>query len=328
MQLSELKKCMKGVMVVQTTPFNKDGSLDLEGMRANTRWLVERMAGKDFSFVPFGSTGEFYAMSDDECKAAIKMVVEEVKGKNVMLAGTGRAGTPETIKMCQYAESVGADGVQVVLPYYHIPTEEGMYQHYKQVAESVNIGIMIYNNPDTSGSWINPPLMAKLSKIPNIIGVKENTLDVGAYYAMQRTVDPKDAVVLCGQGEQLFSFEAVYGCPGYVSGMANFAPDLSYSLYEAAVARDFNKVADIVNSKAPYSSFINKAIENHGSLTLRRTISGGVGAGESSMYIAVHKASMDIIGLRGGEVRLPAVGLTDEEKAELRDVLRTMKLVN
>jgi len=328
MQLSELKKCMKGVMVVQTTPFNKDGSLDLEGMRANTRWLVERMAGKDFSFVPFGSTGEFYAMSDDECKAAIKMVVEEVKGKNVILAGTGRAGTRETIKMCQYAESVGADGVQVVLPYYHIPTEEGMYQHYKQVAESVNIGIMIYNNPDTSGSWINPPLMAKLSKIPNIIGVKENTLDVGAYYAMQRTVDPKDAVILCGQGEQLFSFEAVYGCPGYVSGMANFAPDLSYSLYEAAAARDFNKVAEIVNSIAPYSSPINKAIENHGSLTLRRTISGGVGAGESSMYIAVHKASMDIIGLRGGEVRLPAVGLTDQEKAELRDVLRTMKIVN
>jgi len=312
---------MKGVAVVQLTPFNKDGSLDLEGMRANTRWLLERMAGKDFIFVPFGSTGEFYAMSDDECKTAIKMVVEEVKGKNVILAGTGRAGTRETIKMCQYAESVGADGVQVILPYYHIPTEEGMYQHYKQVAESVNIGVMIYNNPDVSGSWIKPPLMAKLSKIPNIIGVKENTLDVGAYYAMQRAVDPKDAVILCGQGEQLFSFEAVYGCPGFVSGMANFAPDLSYSLYKAAAARDFNKVAEIVNSKAPYASFTSKAIANHGSLT-------SVGAGESSMFIAVAKAAMDIVGLRGGEPRLPTVGLTEEEKAELRDILRTMKIVN
>ena len=321
MRLDDLKKAMKGVAVVQLTPFNKDGSLDLEGMRANTRWLLERMAGKDFIFVPFGSTGEFYAMSDDECKTAIKMVVEEVKGKNVILAGTGRAGTRETIKMCQYAESVGADGVQVILPYYHIPTEEGMYQHYKQVAESVNIGVMVYNNPDVSGSWIKPPLMAKLSKIPNIIGVKENTLDIGAYYTMQRTVDPKDAVILCGQGEQLFSFEAVYGCPGFVSGMANFAPDLSYSLYKAAAARDFNKVAEIVNSKAPYASFTNKAIANHGSLT-------SVGAGESSMFIAVAKAAMDIVGLRGGEPRLPAVGLTEEEKAELRDILRTMKIVN
>ncbi len=114
MQLNDLKKAMRGVVIVQPTPFNKDGSLDLEGMRANTRWLLEHTAGKDFIFTPVGSTGEFYAMSDDECKAVTKMVVEEVKGKNVILAGTGRAGTPETIKMCQYAESVGADGVQVI----------------------------------------------------------------------------------------------------------------------------------------------------------------------------------------------------------------------
>jgi len=86
MQLSDLKKAMKGVVIVQTTPFNKDGSLDLEGMRANTRWLVERTAGKDFILTPTGSTGEFYAMSDDERKAVLKMVVEEVKGKNVVLA--------------------------------------------------------------------------------------------------------------------------------------------------------------------------------------------------------------------------------------------------
>ncbi len=177
MQLDDLKKAMKGVVIVQTTPFNKDGSLDLEGMRANTRWLLERTAGKDFIFTPMGSTGEFYAMSDDECKAVIKMVVEEVKGKNVVMAGAARAGTPETIKMCQYAKSVGADGVQVVLPYYHTPMEEGMYQHYKEIAESVgkDFGIIVYNNPDVSGSWIKPPLMAKLSKIPNIIADKENT---------------------------------------------------------------------------------------------------------------------------------------------------------
>ena len=127
MQLSELKQAMKGVFVVQTTPFNKDGSLDLEGIRANTRWLVKRMSGKDFVLIPVGSTGEFYAMSDDECQAVIKVVVEEAKGKLPVIAGTGRAGTLETIKMCQYAESVGVDGVMVILPYYHIPEEEGMY---------------------------------------------------------------------------------------------------------------------------------------------------------------------------------------------------------
>ncbi len=321
MQLSELKKAMKGVFVVQITPFNKDGSLDLEGMRANTRWLAERMSGKDFVFVPLGSTGEFYAMSDDECKAVIKMVVEEVNGRLPVLAGTARAGTRETIKMCQYAESVGADGVQVVLPYYHVPQEEGMYQHYKQIAESINIGIMVYNNPAASGSWIKPALMAKLAKIPNIIAVKENTTSIASYYLMQRTVDPKDAVILCGLAERMFSFEALYGCPGFISYAANFAPDLSYSIYEAAAAKDFNKVAELVNSMAPFFSFMAKVTANHGPDTGVTGIEA-----EPVMFISATKAAMDILGLRGGEVRLPLTGINEKEKAELAIILKAMKI--
>ena len=319
MQLNDLKKAMKGVVIVQTTPFNKDGSLDLEGMRANTRWLLERTAGKDFIFTPLGSVGEFYNMSDDECKAVIKMVVEEAKGKNVIITGgVGRPSTRETIKMCQYAESVGADGVQVILPYYMVPTEEGMYQHYKQIAESVNIGIMVYNFPAVSGSWIKPPLMARLSKIPNIIAVKENTPSVMSYYAMRKAVDPKDTAILCGLGELMFSFEALYGCPGFISGIANFAPDVSYSVYEAGAARGYDKAAELISSTAPYFCFGVKVAANHGPHT-------GVGAEGGWMALAVLKASMDIVGLRGGEVRLPLVGLNDEEKAELRDVLRAMR---
>ena len=321
MQLSNLKKAMKGVVIVQTTPFNKDGSLDLEGMRANTRWLLEHTAGKDFIFTPLGSTGEFFTMSDDECKAVIKMVVEEVKGKNVAITGgVGHCSTRETIKMCQYAESVGADGVQVILPYYMVPTEEGMYQHYKQIAESVNIGIMIYNFPGPTGSWIKPPLMARLSKIPNIMAVKENTASVMSYYAERKAVDPKDTAIFCGLAELLYTFEARYGCAGFVSGLANFAPDLSYSVYEAVTAGDSNKVDEIINSMAPFSSFGGKVTANHGPHT-------GVGLTGGSMGFSVLKASMDILGLRGGEVRLPLVGLNEEEKVELRDVLRAMKIV-
>ena len=322
MQLSDLKKAMKGVFVVQITPFNKDGSLDLEGMRANTRWLVERMSGKDFALVPLGSTGEFYAMSDDECKAVIKMVVEEVNGRLPVIAGTARAGTQETIKMCQYAQSVGADGVQVVLPYYHIPEEEGMYQHYKQVAESVNIGIMLYNNPGVSSSWVKPALMAKLSKIPNFIAVKESTPSILSYYRMQKTVDPKDTAILCGPGEQMFSFEAVYGCPGFVTYVANFAPELSYSIYEAAVARDFNKLAELVNSMAPLFSFMAKVSISHGPDTAARGSEA-----EPVMFISATKAAMDILGLRGGEVRLPLTGINEEEKAELSGILKAMNIL-
>ena len=322
MQLSDLKKAMKGVDIILMTPFNKDGSLDLEGMRANIRWLVERTAGKDFILTPVGSGSEFYAMSDDERKAVIKMVVEEVKGKNVVLPGAAQAGTAETIKMCQYADSIGADGAMVVAPYYHVPMEEGMYQHYKQVAESVgkDFGIMVYNNPAVSGSWIKPPLMAKLSKIPNIIALKENSTDVFPYYAMQRALDPNDIVTLCGYGELVFSCMASYGARGFISFGANYAPDLAYSVYEAATAGDSNKVAELINSMAPYSSFVDKVAANHDPHT-------GIGAAGGYMVLGVIKATMDILGLRGGEVRLPLVGLSKQEKAELRDVLRTMRLL-
>jgi len=121
-------------------------------------------------------------------------------------------------------------------------------------------------------------------------------------------------------GELMFSFEAVYGCPGFISNVSNFAPALSYSIYKAAVARDFNKVAELINSMAPYSSFVSKVTANHGPHT-------GVGAVGGKMDLTVSKAAMDIVGLRGGEVRLPSVGLTEREKTELRDVLRTMKVV-
>jgi len=321
-QLSDLKKGMKGIVIVQATPFNKDGSLDLEGMRANTRWLLEYTAGKEFIYTPMGSTGEFYAMSDDERKAVIKMVVEEVKGKNIVLPGAAQAATRETIKMCQYAESVGADGVQVVLPYYLPPTEEGMYQHYKQIAESVgkDFGIMVYNNPAVSGSWVKPPLMAKLSKIPNVISLKENTASITEYYAMQRAIDPNDMAILCGLGEQMFSFESLYGCVGFISGMANYAPDVSYSVYKAAAAKDFSKLAELIRSRAPYSDFVAKVVANHGPDTAIPDVSGAGGY----MIYPVMKASMDIVGLRGGDVRLPLVNLTKEEKDELKDVMKAM----
>jgi 4-hydroxy-tetrahydrodipicolinate synthase len=323
MNLDSLKKAMKGVFVVETTPFNKDDSMDLDGMRENTRWLVEFGKGKDFAIVPVGSTGEFYALSTDENKVIIKMVVKEVNGSLPVIAGGGRAGTRETIKICQYAESVGADGVQVILPYYHIPEEEGLFLHFKELAESIKIGIIIYNNPAPTGSWIKPSLMAKLAKIPNVIAVKENTPDIRAYYKMVRTIDPKDLTIICGIGEQMFSFESLYGCPGFVTSLANFAPGLSYSVYEAAVRRDFDKMRSLNDLLAPYFDFLNQAVINHGP----HVGIAGASIQAGYMYLAVIKAAMDMLGLRGGEVRLPLIGLNNNEKGELREILRGMKLL-
>ena len=319
MKLEELKEKIKGVVIVNTTPFNKDGSLDMAGFRANLRWLLERTVGKDFVFNPLGSTGEFYAMSDDECKAVMKETVEEVKGKLPVFVGAGRPGTQETIKMCQYAESVGVDGVQVILPYYFTATEEGAYQHYKSIAESIKISVMVYNNPGPTGSWIKPSLMAKIAKIPNIIACKENTPNLTQYVQMKKTVDPNDMTFVCGLGEQMFSYEAIYGCAGVVSTNANLIPDWTYSIYQAATARDFTKVDGLLKVMSPYTGFIDR-------ITAKRPHIG-IG-GSAPMYLAVIKAAMDMAGLRGGEVRLPITGLTTEEKTELANILKTLKIVS
>ena len=137
---------------------------------------------------------------------------------------------------------------------------------------------------------------------------------------MESVVDPKDTVFLSGQGELMFSFETLYGCPGFISTEANSIPDLAYSLYEAASVRNFDKVTEIINSYQPYYDFLERVVENHGPHT------GLLGA-NSNMFIALDKAAMDIIGLRGGDVRLPLVGLTEKERAELRDVLKTMNVI-
>ena len=326
MDLKELKKRTKGVAVIQTTPFNDDGSLDLEGMRENTRWLAERAAGRDFIFTPAGSTGEFYAMSEEEIKAVIKMVVEETNGRAVVMAGASGAGTEQAIKMVQYAQSVGADGVQTVLPYYVIPEEEGMYLHYKKIAESVdsNFGIMVYNNPDVSGSWIKPHLMKRLSEIPNIIACKENTPFILPYYQEQSLIDPEDMAIFCGLGEQMFQFEALCGCAGTVSVIANFAPELSYSIYEAAAARDFDNLTKLVKTLDDFWSFVGRVSVNHGPPT---NVPGFAQFWAGYMGLGVFKAAMDIVGLRGGKVRLPLVDINSKERAELRDILKAMKVI-
>ena len=317
MEMAELKKKLKGVIIVNTTPFNHDGSLDLEGLRANLRWLLQRTEGKDFIFNPLGSTGEFYALSDDECKKVIKTTVEEVNGKFPVFAGVGRPGTTETIKMCQYAESAGVNGVQVILPYYFIPTEEGAYLHYKQIAESIKIAVMVYNNPTPTGCWIKPPLMARIAKIDNVIACKENTPNLTQYVQMKKTVNPQDMTFFCGLGEGMYTCSAIIGCAGVVSSYANFIPDWSYSLYQAAEARDFNKMDTVFKKMSLLVDFVAKVTNTRPNI--------GVNA-PAPMYLPVVKAAMDIVGLKGGELRLPITGLTNEEKTELAGILKTLKI--
>ncbi len=304
------------VLVVQMTPFTKDDEVDVEGLRENTRYLVEVSKGGRLALVPCGSNGEFYAMSEDEIKKVIKVVVEEAGGKAPVIAGTGAAGTKIAVELSRYAQDVGADGVQVVLPYYHVPDEEGMYLHYKRIAEALDIGVMVYNNPSVSKAYVRPSLMRKLAEIPNIVGVKENTPFIDMFYQQVKAVGHKIPIVQ-GRGEWWYVATLPYGARGFVSGLANVMPEFSLELLKAGNDGDWKKAHELIKKLEPLEEFTAKMREKYGPSTaiLQPPYT------TSYIYMSIRKASMNLLGLRGGSMRLPLVNLRDEDIAELKDIL-------
>lgn len=325
MRPRELKERIKGICHLVTTPFDENEDLDEKALRESVRHVANELKGEDAVFVPTGSTGEFYAMTDEECKKVAQIVVEEVNGEFPVIVGTGRAGTKATIEMSQHAQDVGADGVMIILPYYHLVTKEGLYRHYKAIAESLDIGIMIYNNPVTSKLWIPPDLMVRLSKIENIIADKENSPNPMNYYEMQRAVDPEDMVIVCGLGQFMYQFWALYGCPGFFTELANYGPKMAVDIYKAATQRDFDKLTELLDKMAPLNQFRAKLAQRRGALPT--ILSPHITEAAVPFYVSICKEAMNSIGLRGGQSREPMDNITAQEKEELRDILRDIGLL-
>ena len=160
-----------GSMVALVTPF-KDGGVDWESLEG----LVEfHLKNGTHGIVPCGTTGESATLSHKEHDDVIKAVIKSVKKRVPVIAGTGSNSTEEAIRLTREAEKAGADGALMISPYYNRPTQEGIYQHYKKVASSVGIPLIIYNIPSRTGSKIEPETLARLSEIKNVAGVKEAT---------------------------------------------------------------------------------------------------------------------------------------------------------
>jgi len=317
-----LKERAKGVVHLVMTHFQDDGELDLKSLRKSLQHVVGALKGNDAVFLTTGSTAEFYAMTDEENDKVIQTVVETVAGAFPVIAGTARAGTKPTILASQRAQKLGVDGVMVVNPYYHLVTLDGLYRHHRDVAQSIDVGVMIYNNPVTSKLWIPPELMARLSKIKNIVLDKENTSNVVGYYWMQRAVDRADMEIICGLGQLFYPFEALFRAPAYVTELANFAPALAVDLDKAAKKRDAEKLTALMDRVASYHQFIADCAKRRGALPT--VLSPAVSIPDLPFYQSVCKKAMELVGLPGGIVREPMENITAEEKGQLKDVLKKM----
>ena len=204
-----------------------------------------------------------------------------------------------------------------------LTNEEGLVRHYLHLADTLGIGVMIYNNPVVSKLWMSPHLMARCAEHPNIVADKENAGDVTLYKAMRDAVDPAKMSVVCGLGDLQFAYEAALGCPGFVTWTANFAPELSLQLLEAADACDFHRVRESIAKVGPLYEFATVCARNRGRdpWVLPEFTAGHV-------YGGILKAALEMMGLAGGPVRGPGDDLTDGERKQLRGLLVEAGVLN
>lgn len=317
---SDLRRFVAGgaIQIVMVTPFKDGEEVDYDGLRENTEFLVERVRGKPFILTPTGSTGEFYALSDEEWRRAVSVVIDVAGGKVPIVVGCSHAGAVPALERARYAQDAGADGAMVVLPYYHVPSEEGLYNFYRKVAESIDIGLAIYNNPDVSKIYMKPHILRKLvDSVDNIVFVKENTPYPPMLYRQIKTVGDRVPIIE-GRGEWWFLATAAFlGARGFTSGYANFMPEVSLEILYAGLGRDFDRMRRYIEFLEPYEVFIDKMNAKYGPST---TVLPHPYIDQYMVY-SVIKNSMNIIGLRGGRTRLPLTDIAREDMEELKDIV-------
>ncbi len=217
----------EGVFVPSVTPF-KDGSVDETSLRRLVDHLIE---GGVSGLVPCGTTGESATLSHDEHIDVIRMTVEQAAGRVPVVAGIGTNDTNETITLLARAERIDLQGYLVVCPYYNRPNQEGIIEHFRAVSEVTDRPVLVYNIPIRTGRNVEVGTVAELSRIPNIVGIKDASGDINQ--AMSIIARTKDFCVLSGEDHLLFSTCCLGGCGGIMAS-AHVLPGRFLELYEAA----------------------------------------------------------------------------------------------
>lgn len=221
------------------TPFHKS-EVDYDSFQKIIEWSIKQGS---HGFVPCGTTGESPTLSHYEHKKVVEVCIKTVDKRVPVIAGTGSNSTIEAIEFTKYAEESGADGALIVTPYYNKPTQEGLYLHYKSIAESTNLPIIIYNIPGRSIVDMSIATMAELSKIKNIIGVKDATNDLFRPL-LTRTIIKKDFCYLSGEDGTALAY-LIQGGNGCISVTANIAPKLCSELHNHWKNKEIDKALQI-----------------------------------------------------------------------------------
>lgn len=229
-----------GSLVAIVTPMHEDGSLDLDGMRRLIDFHVQE--GTD-AIVVVGTTGESPTVNVEEHRELIKAVVDQAAGRIPVIAGTGANSTAEAIEMTHFAKQAGADAALSVVPYYNKPTQEGLYLHFRAIAEAVDIPVILYNVPGRTVADMSSDTTLRLAQIPNVVGIKDATgsIDRGSEVIARA---PKGFSVYSGDDSSACAL-MLLGAQGNISVVANIAPRLMHEMCVAALQGDLVKAREL-----------------------------------------------------------------------------------
>lgn len=291
---------LRGTGTALVTPFRQDGSIDDAALRSLVAWQVE--SGIDF-LVPCGTTGETPTLDHEEWIHVIDVTAEVVAGRVPVIAGATSNSTRDAVEKARtVAARPGVGAVLTASPYYNKPTQEGQYQHFKAVAEAVDKPVLLYNIPGRTGINLEPATMGRLAEIPNIIGVKEASGNLGQLCDLFNYV-PQDFVVLSGDDAATLPLMSLGGT-GVISVVSNIAPREMCELTHAALANDWESARKLHRKLLPLmkAAFIE------------------------SNPIPV-KAGLAMMGRMEELYRLPLVPMQKENRAKLENVIRELGLV-
>lgn len=296
-QQSQSASSFRGVFTALITPW-KNGEVDEKAFQSFVEWQVAE--GVD-GLVPCGTTGESPTLSHAEHMRVVELCVEASGGKVPVMAGSGSNSTEEAIFLTRHAQDAGADAALVVAPYYNKPSQEGLYQHFKAVAESVDIPIFIYNIPGRSVVNISDETLARLAKLPNIAGLKDATGDLCRPLTLRAL--GCDLIQLSGEDMTAVAFNASGGV-GCISVTSNIAPKLCAEVQAATLAGDY----------ATALTEHEKLVTLHKALFMETS--------PAPVKYAAH-----LLGKSSPDVRLPLVGMTAEGQKHLRGVMTQLGML-
>lgn len=285
---------IQGSIVAIVTPMHPDGSLDVPGLRALIDWHI---AEKTDAIVIVGTTGESPTVDVEEHCELIRVTVEHTNKRIPIIAGTGGNSTAEAIELTRYAKQVGADASLQVVPYYNRPTQEGMYQHFRKIAEAVELPVILYNVPGRTVADMSNDTILRLAQVPGVIGVKDATGAVGRGTDLLRRA-PSGFSVYSGDDPTAMAL-ILCGAKGNISVTANVAPRAMHDLCTAAIA---GNVAEAVRLN-------NRLLPLHNALFV------------APNPVPVKWALAEMKRMQSG-IRLPLVPLADEFHGTVRGALR------